>query len=343
VLANADAVDETIGLGFLVFMKVQSLFYSLFAASAAAKMSQPLADQRPLQLSDHALPKDMVSVGEHCAPIKNAINYPAICEHWKPLSSKVAEVMPHVDMLAVVGGDHSIETGVLRGLAKENGGKPVPVVYFDGHADINSPKTSPSGNVHGMPLWFALKENNIDPKLLTYVAMRHPDPGEVALLHKLKILVYSVADVRKRGAKTIADEMKARFGENLHVSFDVDVFDESLVPGTGTPEPKGLTRAEGLEMVEVLAPKSLSLVEVDPERDMDNKTIRLGNEVLLRAAKGHKTVGLISAGSHLGQTHPGPEKAPEAILKSGLLDQLKRQGATVAQHVVPPPRPLVVH
>ena len=186
----------------------------------------------------------------------------------------------------VLGGDHSLSMGSVAGAAR---GRRVGVVWVDAHADFNTPETSPSGNVHGMPLAVLsglghprLTEvfRAVDPKDLVLVGVRSLDPGEKRLLKEAGVRVYTMHEVDRLGVARIAEEvLKHLQGLPLHVSLDADVLDPTLAPGVGTPVPGGLTYREAHLLMEILAEsgrvQSLDLVEVNPILDERNRTAEM--------------------------------------------------------------------
>ena len=186
----------------------------------------------------------------------------------------------------VLGGDHSLSMGSVAGAAR---GRRVGVVWVDAHADFNTPETSPSGNVHGMPLAVLsglghprLTEvfRAVDPKDVVLVGVRSLDPGEKRLLKVAGVRVYTMHEVDRLGVARIAEEvLKHLQGLPLHVSLDADVLDPTLAPGVGTPVPGGLTYREAHLLMEILAEsgrvQSLDLVEVNPILDERNRTAEM--------------------------------------------------------------------
>ena len=186
----------------------------------------------------------------------------------------------------VLGGDHSLSMGSVAGAAR---GRRVGVVWVDAHADFNTPETSPSGNVHGMPLAVLsglghprLTEvfRAVDPKDVVLVGVRSLDPGEKRLLKEAGVRVYTMHEVDRLGVARIAEEvLKHLQGLPLLVSLDADVLDPTLAPGVGTPVPGGLTYREAHLLMEILAEsgrvQSLDLVEVNPILDERNRTAEM--------------------------------------------------------------------
>ncbi len=178
----------------------------------------------------------------------------------------------------VLGGDHSIAIGTLAGLTRAYGAPP-GLVWIDAHADINSPQSSPSGNVHGMPLWFALQHGNAVKERTVQVALRDVDPGEKRLLRDAGVRAFTMSDVDKLGMTRVMEEAIAIAGAGatpIHVSFDLDAIDPSEAPGTGTPVKGGLSYREAHLAMEMLAESrrlgSIEMVEINPILDHSNQT-----------------------------------------------------------------------
>ncbi len=213
------------------------------------------------------------------------------------VSAEVERVRGEGSLPLVLGGDHSIAIGTLSGLAA-NG--PGGVLWLDAHGDLNTPETTPSGNVHGMPLAAALglcgsrfdreglRVPSVDPNRVALVGVRSLDSGERALVHELGLAVFTVSDLDRRGVQPVIEEALERVsgGSFLHVSVDLDVVDPEFAPGVGDPVPGGLSYREAHLALELVAEAgmldSLELVEVNPIRDHENTTAVL-------------TVGLIAS------------------------------------------------
>jgi arginase len=198
----------------------------------------------------------------------------------------------------VLGGDHSIAIGTLSGLAASG---PGGVLWLDAHGDLNTPETTPSGNVHGMPLAAALglcgeafareglRLPAIDPKRVALVGVRALDPGEQALVRELGVAVYTISDLDRRGVEPVIEEALTRVsgGSFVHVSVDLDVVDPEFAPGVGDPVLGGLSYREAHLALELVAEAgvldSLELVEVNPIRDHENTTAKLAVGLAARA------------------------------------------------------------
>jgi arginase len=189
-------------------------------------------------------------------------------------------------MPIVLGGDHSIAMGTLDGLARARE-KAAGVVWIDAHADINSPQSSHSGNVHGMPLWFALKNGLAEASRCVQIGLRDVDPGEKQLLREFGVRAFSMSDVDRMGMVRIMEEAISITGDgpdSIHVSFDMDGIDPSEAPGTGTPVKGGLSFREAHLIMEMLHESgslgSIEMVEINPILDQRNQTAVLAVDLI---------------------------------------------------------------
>jgi arginase len=192
----------------------------------------------------------------------------------------------------VLGGDHSIAMGSVAGVA--NGAtERIGLIWIDAHTDINTPKTSPSGNIHGMPVAHLLGDGDsrllniwgggavVRPEDIVFIGIRSVDEYERTILKDLGIRVYTMKDIDKRGLGEIVEQtiMQLHHTKRVHVSFDADVLDPAVAPGVGTPVPGGLSYREAHLLMELLADAkivtSLDLVEVNPILDIQNKTAQI--------------------------------------------------------------------
>jgi arginase len=198
----------------------------------------------------------------------------------------------------VLGGDHSIAIGTLSGLAADG---PGGVLWLDAHGDLNTPETTPSGNVHGMPLAAALgacggqfarrglRLPAVDPERVVLVGVRSLDPGEQALVRELGVAVYTISDLDRRGVEPVIAEALERVsgGAFVHVSVDLDVVDPEVAPGVGDPVRGGLSYREAHLALELVAEAgvldALELAEVNPIRDHENTTAGLAVELAASA------------------------------------------------------------
>jgi arginase len=200
----------------------------------------------------------------------------------------------------VLGGDHSVAIGTLSGLASVAGG-PGGALWFDAHGDLNTPQTSPSGNIHGMPLAVALglaAEMFADdawplPSLasdhVVLLGIRSLDEGERELVTELGIAAYTMSDFDRRGVEPVVREAIERVAGApfVHVSLDMDVVDPEAAPGVGTPVRGGLSYREAHLAMELVAEEcafgSIEIVEVNPILDRENATGRLAVELAASA------------------------------------------------------------
>jgi arginase len=198
----------------------------------------------------------------------------------------------------VLGGDHSVALGTLAGLRRDG---PGGVLWLDAHADLNTPETSPTGNVHGMVLAAALGLGGaafeheawtlpaVDPSRVALVGLRSLDPAERTLLGDLGAAVLTMSDLDRLG---VEGSMREALGHVagpgfVHVSVDMDVMDPDVAPGVGTPVRGGLTYREAHLAMELVAESrlagSLEIVEVNPILDRENETARLAVELVASA------------------------------------------------------------
>ncbi len=214
------------------------------------------------------------------------------------LAEMTGEVLDDGRVPVHLGGDHSLSIGSLWAMAKRHG--PGGVIWIDAHADLNTPDTSPSGNVHGMPLAAALgmcanfpdfrhdgwPQCSVDPRHAVLVGIRELDPGERRYLRSPGApTVFTMSDIDHRGlANVMAEAIAIASGAGfLHVSLDLDVVDPADAPGVGTPVRGGLTYREAHTMMEQLSDQpisSLDVVEVNPVLDTHNTTGELACELV---------------------------------------------------------------
>ena len=155
-------------------------------------------------------------------------------------------------------------------------------MWIDAHADINSPESSHSGNVHGMPLWFALKNGFAIAERTVQIGLRDVDASEKRALRESGVKAFSMTDVDKLGMVNVMEQARAIAGAGgrpIHVSFDMDGIDPSEAPGTGTPVKGGLSYREAHLVMEMLADSgqlgSIEMVEINPILDNKNQTATL--------------------------------------------------------------------
>ncbi len=193
-----------------------------------------------------------------------------------------------------LGGDHSVAMGTVGGVSTAGA---TGVIWIDAHADFNTPATSPSGNLHGMPLshlvGLGLPElvnlgragAKIDPHHVVLIGLRNLDQGEREELRRLGMRAYTMRDIDERGLAAVAREAIIHIAglPRVHISLDMDSLDPSVAPGVGTPVPGGLSYREAHLLMEMLAESrkttSLDIVEINPILDHGNQTAELAVEL----------------------------------------------------------------
>ena len=194
-----------------------------------------------------------------------------------------------------IGGDHSVSAGTIGGIT--HGGS-TGVLWIDAHGDFNTPDTSPSGNVHGMPLAALLGHGAPElvdvgrkgPKLeredVMLIGIRSLDMNERELITGDRVGIYTMREIDERGIAQVAHEVLRRLNhiERLHVSLDMDALDPMFAPGVGTPVPGGLTSREAHLLMEILADDgrvaSIDVVEINPILDEKNRTAQMAAGLL---------------------------------------------------------------
>ena len=193
-----------------------------------------------------------------------------------------------------LGGDHSISIGTVAAVAE---GRDIGLIWIDAHGDFNTPETTPSGNIHGMPVAVVVGRGapelvnvgypgpKVRPAHIVMVGVRDLDPPErEALLHS-GITVFTMRDIDEFGIAAVARRIIAQMHnlEYVHVSLDMDSLDPDVAPGVGTPVPGGLTYREAHLLMEILAEwgkiGSLDIVEVNPILDRRNQTAEMAVEL----------------------------------------------------------------
>ncbi len=219
-------------------------------------------------------------------------------EACKDLRNRVAAIAGAGHFPLVLGGDHSIAMGTVAGLL--DAWDDVGVLWIDAHGDINTPDTSPSGNVHGMPVATLLGQAGLGARLdwgrraltpdrVVLFGTRTLDPGERQRIRDLGMRMFTMSELDQRGVTTCVEEAieRLRPAGRIHVSFDIDAVDPLEAPGVGTPWPGGLTYREAHLAMELLADTglvaSMEVVEVNPIADHENRTGKLAAELILSA------------------------------------------------------------
>ncbi len=236
---------------------------------------------------------------------------------YERVSEEVAKTLKEDEFPIVLAGDHSTAGGTIAGIKVAFPKLKLGVIWIDAHADIHSPYTTPSGNLHGMPIavslaednteskinkpdqetinyWFQLKNvGGISPKItykdLVYINVRDTETPEDYLIKKNGIKNFTTAEIRRKGVEKVAIEALALLEhcDLIYVSFDVDSMDASISKGTGTPVPNGMTEREAGNLVaRLMASEKIccfEMVEINPTLDKENLMAENAFEILVRA------------------------------------------------------------
>jgi arginase len=224
-----------------------------------------------------------------------------VCED---LATAVHKALSESRIPVSLGGDHSLAMGSIAGSAKffREKKKQIGVIWFDAHGDMNTPETTVSGNVHGMPLAHVLGMGDeglatvggFKPKVrrnnCVLVGIRDLDEREKRLIAESGVAVFTMKDIDKHGVSHVMDEaieVASRGTEGIHVSFDIDSCDPSVAPGVGTPKKGGLNYREAHLCMEMLADSksviAIDMVEINPILDTRNSTAEFASELVLSA------------------------------------------------------------
>ncbi|KAI5303835.1 Arginase, catabolizes arginine to ornithine and urea [Ascosphaera pollenicola] len=300
---------------------------------------EEILDERGFQATRRDLSASVAQVQDDpdVRGMKSPRSVSAFC---RALSEQTYQLAKNGRLVLTLGGDHSIAMGSISGMSRAirerfpagvahsevsatridgNGttcpAKPqdIGVIWVDAHPDINTPESSDSGNVHGMPVAFLSglvrgesedvfgwmkPEHNINLQKLVYIGIRDADVGEKRIIREHGILTFTMHDVEELGIRAVVDMALKHIGSEtpIHLSFDVDAIDPVWVPGTGTPVPAGLTLREGQYICRNVHDTgrlvSMDVVEVNPAIDgisqkEKSQTLQSANS-LIRAALGHK-------------------------------------------------------
>jgi arginase len=227
-----------------------------------------------------------------------------ILEVQRALLAQVRESVAHGRTPVVLGGDHSVGLGSIAGVADAFGGDRLGVIWVDTHGDFNVAETTPSGNIHGMPLAAACGfgdprlvtlgragvERFVEPQNVVVVGARELDEGERLLMKEAGISVFSMSAVDRMGIHNVMREaihIASDGTRGIHLSFDLDVIDPQFAPGVGTPAAGGLTVREAHVVMELVAASNrlvgVDVVEVNPILDVMNRTGELAVDLILSA------------------------------------------------------------
>ena len=236
----------------------------------------------------------------------NPRNLDEMLESSRNIISALTEVMGEGDLPIILGGDHSIAIPTFSAIADHyrKKGNEIGLIWFDAHADINTPESSPSGNIHGMPLAALLGRGHpeltglcgftpkLDKKFIAHIGARDVDEGERSHIIDLGLRdqFFTMSDIDRRGMTACVEDALAiasRAPGGYAVTFDVDMIDPRFAPGSGTLVRGGTTYREAHLALEIIAAhggmRSFEIVEVNPLLDQSNITVELACELILSA------------------------------------------------------------
>ena len=255
---------------------------------------------------------DVIDLGDISVPIRETAETGSGSAHFLPeiaamnrrLAARVEASLDADTIPIVLGGDHSLSIGSIAGAAAwaARQGDDLGLLWFDAHADMNTPKTTPSGNIHGMPLAVALGHGDealtgiggtspkVKPENVVLIGARDIDRGERDLVQGSGIRVFTMREIDENGIVAVLEEALAIVRQGtlgFHVSWDMDFVDPNYAPGVGTPVRGGVNYREGHLALELVADTgdmvSLDCVETNPILDERNRTGVLAMELVLSA------------------------------------------------------------
>lgn len=272
------------------------------AAMRVARINQRIAQlgYEVRDLGDMRIerPQHMAEPGEK---LKYLLEISHACE---ALCLEVKKILESRELPIILGGDHSIAIGSISGAASyaTERNESLGLIWFDAHADMNTPETTPSGNIHGMPLSVllgfgatALTEiggfsPKLDPKFCAHVGARDVDAGERELIRRLGLRFFTMREIDERGMSKVMDEaisIASKASCGYCVTLDVDALDPGDAPGSGTLVRGGLSYREAHLAMEKIAEaggmRSLEIVEINTALDVGNRTAQLAVELILSA------------------------------------------------------------
>jgi arginase len=242
-----------------------------------------------------------VPIAEMCSITDPKLKYiDCIIPMSRRISGAVSTSLQGGRFPLVLGGDHSLSVGSVRGAARQ---KKIGVLWVDAHADFNTPQTTPSGNIHGMPLAALCGMGDprlvqlwdepspvVDPRRVAVIGARDLDPGEKANLQEAGVMVQSMEQIDRHGLVPVMEKSLERITrdvDGIYLSFDMDSLDPRHAPGVGTPVPAGLTQREAHLICEMVAETGklvgMDMVEVNPILDIQNQTAHLAMDLILTA------------------------------------------------------------
>jgi arginase len=242
-----------------------------------------------------------VAIAETCTADEPSLKYiDCIVPMARRAAGAVATALASGHFPLVLGGDHSLSLGSVRGAAKS---RKLGLIWVDAHADFNTEKTTPSGNIHGMPLSALCGLGDarltrlweqapvaVDPRRVAVVGARDLDPGEKDNLRQAGVMVMGMEQIDRLGMSGAMEKAIERVSEGtdgIYLSFDMDALDPRHAPGVGTPVAAGLTQREGHVACELVGESGrligMDMVEVNPILDLQNQTASLAVELVLSA------------------------------------------------------------
>ena len=254
------------------------------------------------EVTDHG-DVEIVRPSGRAKPGDNPKYLPEMIASCGKIFSAVQHVTESGDLPVILGGEHSIALATYPAVASKSEG-PCGLLWFDAHADMNTPQTSPTGNIHGMPLAVIFGRGDpglveiggpstrLDPQYFAHVGARDLDVGERSLISELGLRdrFFTMSDIDRRGMPACMDDALKRVSRapgGFAVTFDVDVIDPRFAPGSGTLVRGGATYREAHLALEMIAEhggmRSFEIVEVNPMLDQSNITVELACELILSA------------------------------------------------------------
>ena len=229
-------------------------------------------------------------------PLEGGLAYlPAVVNVCEAIYKRGQDAIAAGSLPIFIGGDHSIAVGTIGGITHN---EPAGVLWIDAHGDFNTPQSSPSGNLHGMPLAALMGLGapelvnlgrpgpKLDAAQVVLIGLRDLDLQEKEMLKKSGTTVYTMREIDERGMAVVANEALDKLSHlsGVHVSLDMDSLDPSEAPGVGTPVPGGLTYREAHLLMEIIADcacvASIDVVEINPILDNRNHTAKIGVELI---------------------------------------------------------------
>lgn len=278
------------------------------AAMRVAQLERELVGMgvKVAQEIDIPVPRNILSSGERRGSEPKYL--PEVLQVSEHVSSAVEAALEQGTIPITIGGDHSLAIGSLAGVANyyRKRAEQFGLLWFDAHGDINTPETSPSGNIHGMPVAIALGNGDsrltglrgfapkVDARHAALIGTRDLDTSEPLHIQEASLAAYTMRDIDKLGMAHVVEsalDSIAHEVSGLHVSFDLDVMDPDVAPGVCLPARGGLSYREALSALTLLAETglvgSIDMVELNPAGDLRNKSAELAVD-LLKAILGHR-------------------------------------------------------